>query len=180
MLYVRRLPHLSVIGQATFITWRLHGSLPKGRAFPAVTLSAGEVFAAMDRLLDRGGTGPLFLRDAQLADMIVGALRFGESDLKHYVLHAYVVMPNHVHVLVTPHVDLPVLTRSLKTITARRANAMLRRTGQPFWNEESYDHLVRSRDEFHRICRYIESNPVHARLARTPAEFRWSSAAGVT
>jgi REP element-mobilizing transposase RayT len=176
MLYVRRLPHLSVIGRSPFITWRLHGSLPKGRPFPAGMLTSAEAFAAMDRLLDRGRTGPLFLRDAEMADMIVDALRFGDATLGHYALHAFVVMANHVHILVTPSVELPVLTKSLKTITARRANAMLRRTGQPFWNEESYDHLVRSPDEFTRISRYIEINPVRAGLVQNPADFRWSSA----
>jgi len=58
-------------------------------------------------------------------------------------LHAFVVMPNHVHLLVAPAVALSKLTKSLKGITAKRANAMLGLTGSPFWQEESYDHLVR-------------------------------------
>jgi putative transposase len=71
---------------------------------------------------------------------------------------------NHVHLLVTPAVALCKLTKSLKGITAKRANAMLALTGSPFWQEESYDHLVREEGEFYKIRRYIEENPVRAGL----------------
>ena len=54
-------------------------------------------------------------------------------------LHAFLVMPNHVRLLATPALALPKLTKSLKGITARRANAMLALTASPFWQEESYD-----------------------------------------
>jgi hypothetical protein len=111
-----------------FLTWRLHGSLPLNRTFPT-TLSSGQAFAAMDRLLDQTRAGPLYLRQPALADMIVEAIRYGASVLGHYTLHAFVVMPNHVHLLVTPAVALRKLTKSLKGITAKRANAMLALTG---------------------------------------------------
>jgi len=91
-------------------------------------------------------------------------------------LHAFVVMPNHVHLLVAPAVALSKLTKSLKGLTAKRANAMLGLTGSPFWQEESYDHLVRQGREFDKIRRYIEENPVHAGLATAAGEYRWSSA----
>jgi REP element-mobilizing transposase RayT len=70
--------------------------------------------------------------------------------------------------------------KSLKGITARRANPMLALTGASFWQEESYDHLVRDESEFQKIRRYIEENPVRAGLARASSEYRWSSAAGAT
>jgi hypothetical protein len=69
--------------------------------------------------------------------------------------------------LATRTVKLPKLTRSLKGITAKRANAMLSLTGKPFWQAESYDHLVRNEQEFQRIRRYIEENPVRAGWLRT-------------
>jgi REP element-mobilizing transposase RayT len=75
--------------------------------------------------------------------MIVEAILYNADILGHYLLHAFVVMPNHVHLLATPAVALPKLTRSLKGITAKRANKMLSLTGNPFWQKESYDHLVR-------------------------------------
>jgi len=56
-------------------------------------------------------------------------------------------------------VPLPTLTKSLKGITAKRANAMLALTGNPFWQDESYDHLVRNQREFEKIRNYIAENP---------------------
>ena len=108
--------------------------------------------------------------------MVVEAIRYNAEALRHYALHAFVVMPNHVHLLVTAAVPLPKLTRSLKGITAKRANAMLASTGKPFWQEESYDHVVRDQREFEKIRRYIEENPVRAGLIRHASEYRWSSA----
>jgi hypothetical protein len=63
-------------------------------------------------------------------------------------------------------------------VTAKRANLLLQRSGEAFWQDESYDHLVRNGEEFRRIKRYIENNPVRALLARTPQDYRWSSAFG--
>ena len=69
-----------------------------------------------------------------------------------------------MHLLLTPAVALPQLTKSLKGITAKRANVLLGLTGQPFWQEESYDHLVRQELEFQKIRRYIEQNPGSCRF----------------
>jgi REP element-mobilizing transposase RayT len=77
-------------------------------------------------------------------------------------------------------VPLPLLTKSLKGITAGRANAMLGLTGKPFWKEESYDHEVRHEREFASIRRYIEENPVRAGLVGQAGEYCWSCAAGAT
>src|SRR5438067_13489369 len=74
-----------------------------------------------------------------VANLIVEAIHNNANVLGHYQLHGFVVMPNHVHLLATPAVALPKLTKSLKGITARRANAMLALTASPFWQEESYD-----------------------------------------
>jgi REP element-mobilizing transposase RayT len=108
--------------------------------------------------------------------MVVDAIRYNSGVLGHYELHAFVVMPNHVHLLITPSVPLRKLTKSLKSITARRANEMLGLTGTTFWQEESYDHTVRDRREFANIWRYIECNPVRAGLTTAADDFRWSSA----
>ena len=66
--------------------------------------------------------------------------------------------------------------KSLKGITAKRANSLLGLTGTTFWQEESYDRLIRDRDEFETVRNYIEDNPVRAGIVRQPADFRWSSA----
>ena len=178
--YRRRLPHVYDTQQSVFLTWRLYDSLPPHRAFPTAALSSGQAFDAMDRLLDETRSGAFYLRQPAVADMIVEAIQFNAGTLGHYVLHAFVVMPNHVHLLTTPAVPLPKLTKSLKGITAKRANAMLGSTGRPFWQEERYDHLVRHEREFGKIRNYIEGNPVRAGLVREAGEYRWSSAGWAT
>ena len=174
--YRRRLPHLSEPGRPVFITWRLRDSLPSNRAFPSSSMTSGEAFAAMDRLLDEARSGPVYLRQPEIADMMVDAIEYNAITLRHYVLHSFVIMPNHVHLLAAPLVELPKLTKSLKSITAKRANAILGLTGSPFWQDESYDHLVRDSREFERVRHYIEANPVRAGLAKEPGDYRWSSA----
>jgi len=152
------------------------GSLPEKRCFPASGLTSGQAFAVLDRLLDEARTGPRHLSDPQIARIVVEALEYGAEVLRYYRLHAFVVMPNHVHMLVTPEAPVAKLMKSLKGITARRANEALRLTGRPFWQGESYDHWVRNGEEFERIRRYIEQNPVRAGLARSQEDYPWSSA----
>jgi type I restriction enzyme R subunit/putative DNA methylase len=130
----------------------------------------------MDHLLGEGRSGPLYLLQPPLAQMITESIRYGSDVLKQYELHAFVVMPNHVHVLLTPAAELPRIMQSLKSVTARRANAILGIKGERFWQRETYDHLVRDSAEFERIRRYIEWNPVSAGLASDPNAYRWSSA----
>jgi len=171
----RRLPHWYQIQQPVFLTWRLHGSLAPNRCFPDATLRSGQAFAALDRLLDQARSGPFYLRQPALAQMVVEAIHHNATVLAHYTLHAFAVMPNHVHLLVSPLVPLPRLTKSLKGITAKRANHMLGLTGSSFWQEESYDDWVRDQRELERIRLYIEQNPVRAGLVREAGEYRWSS-----
>jgi REP element-mobilizing transposase RayT len=101
-----------------------------------------EVFASLDRVLDFASAGPFFLRQPTIADMVVEAIQYDARVLAHYSLHAFVVMPNHVHFLATPSEALPDLTRSLKGITGKRANALLSRSSVPFWQAESSDRIV--------------------------------------
>jgi putative transposase len=99
----------------------------------------------------------------------------GESERRFYHLFAWVVMPNHVHLLVRSQVAVPILMRWLKGSTARRANLLLGRTGQPFWQDESYDHYLRSSSPLGRTIAYIENNPVSAGLVNCPESWLWSS-----
>jgi putative transposase len=174
--YRRRLPHLYNGDQPVFLTWRLHGSLPPNRGFPPRTLTSGQAFAALDRFLDEARSGPTYLRRPAIADLVVEAIYHNATVLGRYTVHAFVVMPNHVHMLVSLHVPLRELTRTLKSFSAKRANQALGLTGNPFWQEESYDHLVRSQREVERIRFYIEYNPVRAGLVREARDYRWSSA----
>jgi hypothetical protein len=76
--YQRRLPHWDVIGKKVFVTFRLHGSLPANRVFPPARATAGEVFVAIDRLLDHARTGPFYLRRPEIAETIVESIRDGD------------------------------------------------------------------------------------------------------
>jgi putative transposase len=173
--YRRRLPHLDVPGIAVFVTWRLWGSLPRERVFLPEDLSSGEAFVAWDRLLDRTRSGPLYLAQPEVAGIIVQSLQSVVANT-FCLLHAFVVMPNHVHVLWTPHIALSDLVRRVKGSTACQSNKCLGRTGEQFWQQEYFDRTVRNDEEFARIRRYIEWNPVKAGIVAHPKEFPWSSA----
>jgi REP element-mobilizing transposase RayT len=117
----------------------------------------------------------MYLRRPDIAQIVVDSIYKG-VELGHYSLSAYVVMANHVHLLIRPLIAPDRLLKSLKGVTAREANRLLGRTGEPFWQKESYDHCVRNRSEFLKIRAYIENNPVKARLVKNPEDFPWSSA----
>jgi len=129
----------------------------------------------MDRLLDKGASGPLYLRRPDIAELVVEALIDSDRRFQRCALHAFVVMPNHVHVLATQLAPLAEWLGPLKGYTGHRANRVLGLGGHSFWQNESYDHLVRNEEEFLRIRRYIEWNPVRAGLVERPEEFGWSS-----
>ena len=130
----------------------------------------------MDRLLDEERAGPAYLRIPAVARVVIASIRKGAP--ADYRWHTWVVMPNHIHLLLTPNVEPSVALRRLKGASAREANKLLGLTGQPFWQSESYDHLVRSQEEFEHIENYILQNPVRAGLARYEEEYPWSSVSG--
>jgi hypothetical protein len=70
-VYRRRLPHDYETDQPVFLIWRLHDSLPCHRAFPSPTVTSGQAFAAMDRLLDEARSGPFYLRQPRIAHFYV-------------------------------------------------------------------------------------------------------------
>ncbi|MFI5058702.1 MAG: transposase [Candidatus Acidiferrales bacterium] len=186
--YRRNLPHWHPEGKAVFITWRLYGSLPasifkkihtarNGCATKAADAeeSPDRKFLQLDAALDAAKSGPLWLADPELAAYAEYPIWRG-AELGRYELYAYVVMPNHVHVLLQPHLPLAKITSVMKGVAARDANATLGRSGKPFWQDESFDHWVRNSAEFERIRHYIEWNPVNAKLVARPEEWKWSSA----
>jgi putative transposase len=85
-------------------------------------------------------------------------------------------MPNHVHILILPNAPVLKFMRWLKGSSARRANQLLGRTGNPFWQDESFDHWVRSASELDEIVNYIDRNPAKAGLVRASEVWAWSSA----
>ena len=142
---------------------------------PPGHMNSGKAFVWMDRRLDAAQDGPTYLRQERIANAVVDSLHRG-VELGHYQLRAWVLMANHVHALLFPLVSPPRLLRALKGSTARAANRILGRTGETFWQAESYDHWARDEREMERIAAYIENNPVQAGLAARPEDYAWSSA----
>ena len=174
--YERHLPHWQPPDATIFVTWRLFGLLPPDIAAPADSQSSGRAFLAYDRVLGRALCGPTWLKDPRVARSVVDVLKFGQTNLQLYELYAFVVMSNHVHALIHPNAELPRIRRTIKSYSAREGNRVLHRTGQPFWQDESYDRWVRDEISFNRITRYIERNPITAGLVEHIEEYPWSSA----
>jgi type I restriction enzyme R subunit len=112
--------------------------------------------------LDRG-YGACALRNQPAAELVAGALRHFDGDRYH--LGDFVVMPNHVHLLVCllGATEIEAQCQSWKKYSAGQINRLLGRSGR-FWQEESFDHLVRSPEHFERLERYIAENPAKAGL----------------
>ncbi|HXC32142.1 MAG TPA: transposase [Verrucomicrobiae bacterium] len=138
--------------------------------------SSGKNFVRADRALDKARAGPQWLKEPEIASRVVAALYRGDHKLRQYALYSFVVMPNHVHVLLNPCLELERITNGLKGATAREANRVLGRTGHHFWQDESYDHWIRDSAQFDRVRLYIERNPVAAGLVEQPEDWPWSSA----
>jgi putative transposase len=172
--YQRHLPHWNPPGQDIFITWRLHDSLPLLFQPPAPVESSGKAFARYDRILDQAKTGPLYLKDPRIAKSVLLALNAAQQR-KMFGLRAYVIMANHVHVLLAPQSPIAQIMQQIKGSTAREANLILGRTCLQFWQDESFDHWIRDSGEWQRVRTYIERNPVAAGLVNKPEDWPWSS-----
>jgi REP element-mobilizing transposase RayT len=173
--YTRKLPHWQPAGAALFLTWRLDGSLPREYRTAHPDMDPGRQFVDQDRILDRATSGPTWLADPRVALLVADALRYGEASLQPYELAAWVIMPNHVHLLIDPRAPIARINHSIRGYSGREANRALGCTGA-FWQHEGYDHWARNGGEFGRIAGYIERNPVTAGLAGSPEDWRWSSA----
>jgi len=177
--YERTLPHWQPEGRDLFLTWRLSGSLPAAMMAGlrgTKTTELGKRFREYDIALDSACSGPLFLKDARVAGVVVhGIRRVADEGLCR--VHGWVVMPNHVHMLLEPLVAMGAITQRIKGATARQANSILGRTGKHFWQDESFDHWIRNEAEFAKVKKYIERNPVAAGLVDKDSDWPWSSAA---
>jgi REP element-mobilizing transposase RayT len=131
--------------------------------------------ARFEALLD-AGFGERLLAEPRLAAIVEGALL--HFDGSRYRLHGWCVMPNHVHVLVTPLNDfsLSAILHAWKSFTAKAINAALGRRGK-LWFEEYFDRRIRDAVHLAAALAYIENNPVKAGLCAATADWPFSSAA---
>ncbi|HEY5915339.1 MAG TPA: transposase [Verrucomicrobiae bacterium] len=174
------IPHRDSPGLTQFITWHLADAYPASlRGEWAALLRIEEDRERRKKLeayLDKG-RGDCCLRRPELATVCQRALQ--EFDGRSYVLKAWCIMPNHVHVLVlTTAVPMSEFVRAWKGATARQSNQLLGRVKSSFWAEGYWDTYMRDERQEQKAARYIESNPVKAGLAKETRQWPWSSASG--
>lgn len=194
----RRLPHYHLPNATYFITFRLAGSLPfetvkrlqdeynlelrrieqtlsNGLQEEARQMAQTAYFLRVDSILDQVLHGPRWLSQAECAQTVVDCIH--ELEPTHYHLHAFCIMPNHVHLLIDQqeipdpasrrdgrhYTALSQALRILKGKSAALCNRILKRYGT-FWQHESYDHVIRNEQEYKRILQYILENPLKAGL----------------
>jgi putative transposase len=189
----RNLPHWFQPGVATFITFRTSDSMPKQvvdawqcklcrwlrdhgieiegppppKDLTKLPSSLRSEYLKYRSQLWHGSLdachGECVLRNRELAEIVVESLRHFDGDRYH--LDCAIVMPNHVHLLVqfNPPTTCCHQCDSWLHFTAHRINRRLGRRGS-FWQSESFDHLVRSADQFAYLQRYIARNGIAANL----------------
>ena len=176
------LPHWTQEGTTYWVTFRLADSLPREKLTAwkserdAWLLSHPEPWdeaewkdyderfgKRLEAWLD-AGSGQCHLRRPEIRAIVEKCLL--HFDGIRYDLGPWVIMPNHVHLIIRPKggQTLSKILQGIKGVSAKECNALLGQTGQPFWQEESFDHIVRSQAQFDRFVRYIADNPIKAKL----------------
>ena len=183
------LPHRDHPGILQTITYRLADSLPAiqlDRIEAALRTTPPHLLdrerrRRMEQWLD-AGHGSCLLRRPDAADLVVDTWRHFAG--RRYDLIAWVVMPNHVHVLIRAYdeVALGTIVQSWKSYTGRRIAAMTATSegggAGGVWMRDYWDQFVRDERHFAAAVDYIHRNPVTAGLAERPEDWPWSSAAG--
>jgi putative transposase len=192
-VYWRHLPHWRQDRATYFVTFRLADSLPQNKLnelrsikreweLMSATMRSTETLEELvlrkmqevERLLDQG-IGECHLKDVRIAEIVEEAMR--HFDGQQYELGCCVVMPNHVHAIVRPlNADvhpLENLLQSWKGYVSRKANQILKRCGT-FWQDESFDRIIRDEEHLYNAIQYIGRNPRMAHLS-TDETRRWIS-----
>jgi REP element-mobilizing transposase RayT len=166
------LPHFDSEETIQFVTFRLADSLPKD-AVAKLQLTANSA-TLREKFLDQNW-GSCWLRTDAIASIVEQSLLVFDGE--RYRLHAWTIMPNHVHVLFTtsPQWPLGVVVGSWKRFTALQANRLLGRTGA-FWQLDYWDRFIRNDRHFADVVNYIDLNPMKAGLVAEPHLWRWGSA----
>jgi REP element-mobilizing transposase RayT len=171
------LPHRDEPGRVQFVTFRLADAFPlelRGEWEDLLKIEDDrKKRLELERYLDKG-RGKCHLKNPEIALIVENSLKFKHPT--EYELHAWVIMPNHVHVLfLVKELPMSEVVGGWKSFTAREANKVLQRKGQ-FWQDEYWDTYMRDEDHEARTRRYIEKNPTKAMLVAATREWPWSSA----
>lgn len=171
------LPHRDEPGLTQFVTFRLKDSFPEELRSEWEALLKIEDDrkrrTELESYLDRG-RGECHLRTPAIAKLVEDSLLFRHG--VQYELRAWVIMPNHVHVLfLVKDVPMAQLVDAWKGFTAKEANKVLKRK-EAFWQEGYWDTFTRDESHERNSRHYIEGNPVKAGLVRIAREWPWSSA----
>ncbi len=176
------LPHFDGLAIPQFITLRLFDSVPDAvlrswmRELDVLNSKKDQIILQkrIEKYIDQG-YGEAFMKIHRVAEMVQKDLLY--YDGQSYRLSSWVVMPNHIHFLVTRFdaIELADIMQSFKSLTSHKANRTLRRKGQ-FWMEDYFDRYIRNAEHFMKTVRYIENNPVKARLCKKPEDWPFSSA----
>ena len=179
------IPHRDRIGLIQSITFRLADSLPAEkrlaleeelRCLPEERRSL-ERRKRIEEWLD-AGIGCCALRHPQVAQCVQEALLM--FDRHRYKLIAWCIMPNHVHALIEPLVNLALIVKSWKSFTgrwalAKNAELELGVPGKSFWMREYWDRFIRDEKHFRSTIDYIHHNSVKSELCANPEDWPWSS-----
>jgi len=171
------LPHRDMPGLTQFVTFHLADSFPRSlqsewEQYARIT-DDRERRKKLEAYLDRS-RGKCHLRDPAIARLVED--NFREFSGERYQLLAWVVMPNHVHVLFRPQkASMSAIIGGWKKHTGRLANQLLGRRGA-FWSLDYFDVYMRDTTHERKAVRYIENNPAKAKLVLKPEDWPWSSA----
>ncbi len=165
-----------------FITFRLADSLPQSvlRRIEReveqekVTDAPREMRIRSEEYLD-SGAGDCILRNPEVATIVRDTILNEHG--KTCRVDAWVIMPNHAHVLLLPNADtsLSTIMKSIKGVSSHKINKLLGRPG-PVWQPDYFDRYIRDADHYAKALRYIENNPVKAGFCAEPSEWEFSSA----
>lgn len=177
----RNLPHLYFNDGIYFITTRLINSIPfeklemlKKSVSNATDEKEKRLFKKYDALIDSGEYGEKFLNIIKCAEIVKNTLHY--PDDKEYKLICYCIMPNHFHLvfeLLENNKGISKIMQSIKRISARECNKILNRNGA-FWQDESFDRLVRDDKELYFIIKYVLLNPVNAGLVNNWSDWKYT------
>jgi len=170
----RGVPHFDTPERPQFVTFRLADSLPAEVAQARAGESSIPYRRRIEAALD-AGVGACWLSRSECAEIVCAALQYGCGQT--HDMQAFVVMPNHVHVLTVfrDGARLPDVVRSWKNYSARRINAILGREGA-LWQRDYFDRFIRDEAHFESVRAYIENNPVAAGLTAEATRWPFSSA----